>query len=170
MTLTSLPTVGTDLRHLVHSGYNPSSVIGCDLCQAFIDLGYELYADRETCPIPFFAGDVFDIVPCLFPPQADTAPSPSLRDVANLNDLRGRVKYVYAGSLFHLFDEASQEAVARRLATLLKVTPGSGPAIVFGRHLGRAMEGLVDDGGRYVLDCGFVFPRVVGLKVTMHAC
>lgn len=151
--------MGTDLRHLVRSGYNPSSVIGCDLRQAFIDLGHELYADRETCPVPFFVGDVLDIDLCSFPPQADKA-GPSLRDVRRLKDLRGRVKYVYAGSLFHLFDEGTQEAIARRLATLLDVTPGSGPAIVFGRHSGKVVEGMMDDVmGRYVSDllCGCRF-------------
>ncbi|KAG9309619.1 hypothetical protein JVU11DRAFT_10281 [Chiua virens] len=141
--------MGTDLRYLAHSGYPASSLIGCDLRQAYIDLGYELYADRETS-VPFFSADIFEMTPCAFPFDAlsdNDQIAPSLRDVRRLDELRGRVKYIYAGSLFHLFDEGTQEAIARRLATLLDVTPGSesGPTLIFGQHVGKAVEGVRED-------------------------
>ncbi|KAG6371201.1 hypothetical protein JVT61DRAFT_9825 [Boletus reticuloceps] len=136
--------MGTDLRHLVQSGYLATSVIGCDVRRDFIDLGYELYSDRDRCQISFFVGDVFDITLLPFPQVADDA-HPSLKDVQSLNELRGHVNYVYAGSLFHLFDEGTQEAIARRLATLLDVSGGSGPAVLFGKHVAQAEEGVIDD-------------------------
>ncbi|KAH0828781.1 major facilitator superfamily domain-containing protein [Lanmaoa asiatica] len=142
--------MGTDLRHLVQSGYPSMGVIGCDIRQDFIDLGHSLYADRDTCPIAFFVADVFDITLRPFPQTADSV-GPALKGVRNLNELRGRVKYVYAGALFHLFDEGTQEATARRLATLLDVTEGSGPALIFGRHSAKAEEGIISDAfGLYV--------------------
>ncbi|KAF8548903.1 hypothetical protein OG21DRAFT_665169 [Imleria badia] len=67
------------------------------------------------------------------------------RFVRSLNELRGRVKYVYAGSLFHLFDEGTQEAIARRLAVLLHVSEGNGPAVLFGRYVAQQEEGVIDD-------------------------
>lgn len=138
--------VGTDLRHLVQSGYPSTSVLGCDLQSEFIDLGHTLYGDRDTCQIPFFVGDILDVALLPFPQAADE----SLKDIRGLNELRGRVKYIYAGSLFHLFDEGTQEAIARRIATLLDVSDGNA-AVVFGKHVGKAEEGLIDDPrGRYV--------------------
>ena len=142
--------MGTDLRYLVQSGYPSESVIGCEVRREFIDLGYELYGDRDTCPIPFLVGDIFDVSPRPFPQQAGDV-CPSLNNVQCLNELRGRVKYVYAGALFHLFDEGTQEAIARRLATILDVTEGGSPAVLFGRSVAQAEEGVIDDAmGRYV--------------------
>ena len=136
--------MGTDLRHVVQVGYPSTSVIGCDIRNDFIDMGYTFYSDRDTCPVPFFVGDVFDITLHPFPQAADD-PRPSIKDVRDLNELRGRVKYIYAGSLFHLFDEGTQEAIARRLATLLDVSEGNGPAVLFGRHVAKQEEGVIDD-------------------------
>jgi len=116
--------MGTDLRHLVQSGYPSTSVLGCDLQSEFIDLGHTLYGDRDTCQIPFFVGDILDVALLPFPQAAD--------------------EYIYAGSLFHLFDEGTQEAIARRIATLLDVSDGNA-AVVFGKHVGKAEEGLIDD-------------------------
>ncbi|KAF8550470.1 hypothetical protein OG21DRAFT_1546889, partial [Imleria badia] len=76
---------GTDLRYLVQSGYPTDSVIGCDVRRDFIDPGYELYGDCDTCPIPFLVMDVFDLPRCPFPKQADEA-CPSLKDVQSLKD------------------------------------------------------------------------------------
>ncbi|KAN0082428.1 hypothetical protein V8E55_008223 [Tylopilus felleus] len=135
--------MGTDLRHLVQSGYPSTSVLGCDLQSEFIDLGHTLYGDRDTCQIPFFVGDILDVALLPFPQAADEV-CLSLKDIRSLNELRGRVKYIYAGSLFHLFDEGTQEAIARRIATLLDVSDGNA-AVVFGKHVGKAEEGLIDD-------------------------
>ena len=142
--------MGTDLRYIVKSGYPSISVIGCDVRHDFINLGHALYADRDTCPLPFFVGDIFDTTLCPFPQAADDA-CLSLQDVRSLDELRGRVRYIYTGALFHLLDEGAQEAIARRLVTLLDVTEGFGPAVLFGRHVAKEEEGVFDDSmGRYV--------------------
>ncbi|KAF8121603.1 hypothetical protein EV363DRAFT_1184899 [Boletus edulis] len=165
--------MGTDLRHLVQSGYLATSVIGCDVRRGFIDLGYELYGDHDSCQISFFVGDVFDITLLPFPQVADDA-HPSLKDVRSLNELRGHVKYVYAGSLFHLFDEGTQEAIARRLATLLDASEGSGPAVLFGKHVAQEEEGVIDDTmgrTRYAHSPASwkeLWERVLGDKIRVH--
>ncbi|KAF8553502.1 hypothetical protein OG21DRAFT_1215967 [Imleria badia] len=134
-----------------------ASVIGCDIRREFIDLGYTFYSDHDTFPAPFFVGDVFDIPLRLFPQAVNDKRTP-LKDIRNLN-------YVYAGSLFHLFDEGTQEAIARRLATLLDVSKGNGPAVLFGRHVASAQkeEGVIDDAmGQYIKQ------RVSGVLFTTH--
>jgi len=171
--LTRSRIVGTDLRHIVQSGYPSTSVIGCDIRDDFIDLGHTLYADRDTCPIPFFVGDIFDTTLRPFPQVADDG-CPSLQDVRSLNELRGRVKYVYTGALFHLFDEGTQEAIARRLVTLLDVTEGVGPAVLFGRHVAKEEEGVIDDTmgrPRYAhspASWGKLWERVLGGKIRVR--
>jgi len=167
--------MGTDLRYLVQSGYPSTSVIGCDIRGDFIDLGYELYGDRDTNQIPFFVGDIFDITLLPFPQAAAPEATRVLpKDVQSLNELRGRVKYIFAGLLFHLFDEGTQEAIARRLATLLDMTPGNGPAVIFGKHMCKAVESVIDDDmgrTRYAHSPESwvkLWERVLGDKVHVH--
>ena len=137
--LTRSRIVGTDLRHIVQSGYPSTSVIGCDVRHDFINLGHALYADRDTCSIPFFVGDIFDTTLRPFTQAADDA-CLSLQDVRSLDELRGRVRYIYTGALFHLFDEGAQEAIAWRFVMQLDVTEGFGPTVLFGRHVAKDEE------------------------------
>ena len=68
--------------------------------------------------------------------------------VTDLTQLRGKLTHIYAGALFHLFDEAVQRALAFRLALLLKRDTG---AVIFGRHQGLEEAGMIDDHlARYV--------------------
>ena len=142
--------MGTDVRKLVADGYPGSNVIGCDLRQEFLDYGYKFYQDKDTCPIHFFASDVFD-VPYPFPadklppPPSSSPPSSVVDDVSSveaLSQLHGSVTHFYTGALFHLFDESTQYAIALRVATLLKRVPG---AVVFGRHQGNEEAGMLPD-------------------------
>ncbi|EJF63731.1 hypothetical protein DICSQDRAFT_167780 [Dichomitus squalens LYAD-421 SS1] len=135
--------MGTDLRKLVYDGYPASNVVGCDLRQEYFDFGYELFGDRDRCPIRFFAGNIFDLpdVAAHTAVVQETHP-PNLASVDNLSQLRGNLTHIYTGALFHLFNEETQYQLAIRLALLLKRTPG---AIVFGRHHGLEHAGKVDD-------------------------
>ncbi|KAJ5547924.1 hypothetical protein N7513_005158 [Penicillium frequentans] len=45
---------GQDLRQLVHDGIPSSQLIGLDIEQPLMDLGYELFRDRETLESKFF--------------------------------------------------------------------------------------------------------------------
>lgn len=130
--------VGTDVRRLVFDGYPASNVLGCDLRQSYIDQGHELYRDADTCGIRFFTSDVFDI-PVR---QAAVTNALPLSDVTAFSELQNRVTHLYTALLFHLFDEASQYAIAIRVATLLRRQSG---AVIFGRHQGMPRASLITD-------------------------
>ncbi len=137
-------TVGTDVRKLAYDGYPASHILGCDLREEYIELGYTLFRDKETCPIRFFASDVFALPTSPPPPRSDAL---DITTVSDLSNLYGSLTHIYTGALFHLFDKESQHGLAVRLARLLKREPG---AIIFGRHQGLDHEGYIDDHlGRY---------------------
>lgn len=148
--------MGTDVRKLVQDGFPASRIVGCDLRSEFIDAGYTLFGDRTTCSIAFFADDIFKL--SLEPTSPQTKPSSDpLKDVTMLNDLQGRMAYIYTGALFHLFVEETQRALVWRLASLLCVPRGAvlGDApvkgcVIFGKHQGRKPAGVIDtdDSGR----------------------
>ncbi|KAJ3486379.1 hypothetical protein NLI96_g4292 [Meripilus lineatus] len=139
--------MGTDVRKLVMDGYPAQNVLGADLRQAFIDLGYQLYQDTTANPIRFFTSDIFTVHPHPSPPglaqntEINTK-CEEISQIANLEQLRGRIDHFYLGALFHLFDEETQYALALRVASLLKRQSGS---VIFGRHQGLRSAGLLDD-------------------------
>ena len=63
-------------------------VYGTGIDAAFIDLGYDLFLDRETLESGFATADLF------------SSPSAELMD-----KLGGRVDIVYAASFFNLFNQ-----------------------------------------------------------------
>jgi hypothetical protein len=130
--------VGTDVRKLARDGYLASNILGCDLRQAFIDLGFSLYQDKATNKINFFVSDIFD-VPITAPSTPTDLPASEITELAQLH---GKLTHVYTGALFHLFDESTQYAIALRIAMLLKRDTG---AIVFGRHQGLEKAGSLAD-------------------------
>lgn len=131
--------MGTDVRKLAYDGYPASNIFGCDLRVEYIELGYKLYTDEDTTPIRFFASDMFSIPVDFSPSSTDVGPETKITD---LSQLRGKVTHLYAGALFHLFDDPTQYAIALRLAALLTRERGT---IVFGRHQGLEHEGMIDD-------------------------
>ncbi|KLO13389.1 hypothetical protein SCHPADRAFT_904223 [Schizopora paradoxa] len=131
--------MGTDVRKAAHDGYPEENLVGSDLHEEYLRLGYKLYDDESTCKINFFAADIFDLD---LEENTNAVDSPlESKAIANLHDIMGRVTHVYAGLLFHLFEEDTQAQLARRLAILLKKTPGS---IIFGRHEGRDEPGFIN--------------------------
>ena len=109
---------------------------------AFWQLGHRLFKDTpESFPVPFIGGDVLDPaflqpIPPLHAPL--TTPSPALSEVTTLTALQGRISAIHASSLFHLFDEGKQRALARALAGLLAPHPG---AMIFGSHVSAPENG-----------------------------
>ncbi|KAK7676270.1 hypothetical protein QCA50_020771 [Cerrena zonata] len=89
-------------------------------------------------PIHFFTSDIFDIPVEL----ADTPPLIEISKVTEIGQLRGAISHFYTGALFHLFDEPTQYQLACRVASLLKLQPGS---VIFGRHQGLPEECYIDD-------------------------
>ncbi|KAK0356686.1 hypothetical protein LTR91_011678 [Friedmanniomyces endolithicus] len=108
-----------NLRRLVFDGVPSAQCYGADLRLEFLDLGYELFADRATLESKFIAADVFD-------------------EESGLRELDGKVDIVDASSFFHLFTLAEQKKVARRVLGLLKPRAGS---LVVGRQVGNSRPG-----------------------------
>jgi len=137
-----LAPVGTELRKALLDGYpsNAASpnLFGMDLLKEFIDYGFELFQDgpgtNKPVPISFFAGDVFD------------KKSP-------LEDLTGQFNYIFISAVFHLFDEATQRALAERLLDILDIPNQenndaqamSRECIIFGMHQGKEKEEMIED-------------------------
>lgn len=130
--------MGTDVRKLAADGYPTTRIVAADLRRTFIDLGFKLYGDAATNPIHFFTADILALSPTVAPTDTFVLPS----EVEDLTQLVGRVRHLYTGALFHLFDESTQRAIATRLARLLSDAPGS---VVFGRHQGLHTAGYIDD-------------------------
>jgi hypothetical protein len=109
----------------------------------FWDLGHELFRSTpETFPVPFIAGDIFDLsILAPVTPYNDVpkTPMPALDTLTSLNPLRGYVSAIHTSSFFHLFDEEQQTKVARALAGLLSPEPGS---VIFGLHGGLPVKGM----------------------------
>ncbi|PVH83670.1 hypothetical protein DL98DRAFT_512858 [Cadophora sp. DSE1049] len=92
---------GQDLRKLVHDGAPASSLFGAELRREFIELGYELFLDKDTLGVQFLTADIFD-------------PDSSLKQ------LDGQLDVVYIGLFLHLFDWEGQRKACERIVGLLK--------------------------------------------------
>ena len=103
-----------DIRKLVSDGALAENLHACDLEYGFIDLGYELFADRDSLKSHFFAADIFD-------------------DSGKLNETEGMFDFVHVGSFLHLFPHEDQIRVCKRIVKLIKPRDG---CIVFGRQIG----------------------------------
>lgn len=105
---------GQDIRKLVYDGAPSEKLSACDLQYGFIDLGYALFADRDSLRTHFFAADIFD-------------------ENGSLGDKSGSFDFIYAGSFLHLFSQTDQIEACKRIVKLLKPHAGS---TVFGRQMG----------------------------------
>jgi SAM-dependent methyltransferase len=112
--------VGQELRSLVAAGVPSENLYGIDLFQGFLDVGYELFKDRETLKSTLLAADIFD------------------ENSETLKDLEGKMDIVHAGSFFYLFEWDQQVLAARRCVSLLRAQPGS---ILVGKQAGDVNAG-----------------------------
>lgn len=87
----------------------------------FIDLGYDLFGDRDTLKSKFLIGDIFD----------ETTGSA-------FRELDGKVDIIYAASFFHLFNWEDQFDMTQRVVRLLKPVEGS---LILGRQRGNVISG-----------------------------
>lgn len=133
-----LVSVGTDVRHLVYEGYPASKIVGSDLYESFISLGYELFRDKETNQIKFIAGNILDVPPSPPGPVTPSTRVTTTENVSKLEDLAGSATFIYIGSVFHFFTAVQQKAIVLRLLHLWTCEPG---AIIFGSHQGLDTEG-----------------------------
>ncbi|KAF5351065.1 hypothetical protein D9756_008433 [Leucocoprinus leucothites] len=133
-----------DLRKAVVDGWPAENAIASDLRPEFWDYSHELFKSTpETFPATFIPGDSFSSAliepraPFYFEPQ--TSLPTDLRTLKSLTPLQGHISAIHASSLFHLFSEEQQLALAKQLATLLSPQPGS---VIFGSHGGRLAKGF----------------------------
>jgi len=131
--------VGSDVRRIAADGYPDYNILACELHQVFLDLGYELYNDADTCKIRFFTADALASLPPLH--EAPKAQVP-LCNVTRLDQLENRITHIFAGQMFHLFGKHEQEELAGTMGRLLKREPG---ALAFGSQQGLFTEGYLDN-------------------------
>lgn len=99
----------------MHDGAPAANLTGTDLRPEFVELGYELFRDRDTFGGAFVTGDILD---------------PSDGALAGLD---GRFDVVHSASFFHLFGWDDQVRVGERIVKFFK--PGA-KALVLGRQVG----------------------------------
>lgn len=120
---TTLLDLGTcfaqDIRKLIHDGAPDPNLYACDLKPEFLDLGYDLFRDRETCKAHFFAADIF-------------APNDALRA------LEDKVNIIHAASFLHIFGWDEQLQICQQIVRLLRPQKGS---LVIGRQVGNVAAG-----------------------------
>ncbi|KAH0350239.1 hypothetical protein KCU81_g2702, partial [Aureobasidium melanogenum] len=105
---------GQDIRRLVADEVSDEALIGSDLHQGFLDLGYDLFKDKDRLRAKFIAADVFEA-------QSELTP------------LEGNIDIIHASSFFHLFGWEGQKQIARRVVQLLKPKKDS---LLVGRQVG----------------------------------
>jgi len=133
---------GSDIRKAIEDGFPAQNIVASDLQPEFWQFGHDLFkSNASTLPVTFIPGDVFDTSLISMQPPA-TSPhhvvDVSLRsllelDSTSLNPLRGYLSAIHTSAFFHLFSKDKQIIVARKLASLLSVLPGS---IIFGCQTG----------------------------------
>lgn len=121
---------GTVVRQLVVAGVPSGRLFGTDLQPRFLELGHELFRDRETSSATFVAGDMLK------------------EDDTRLDALSGRIDVIYASAFFHLFEREDQVRAAKRMVRFLN--PQNPRAMIFGLNGGPKIDGWE----KYVLDAG----------------
>jgi hypothetical protein len=101
------------IRKLVFDGAPGENLTGSELEPAFVELGYELFQDRQKLSATFKTGDFFG---------------------ADVGGLKGQsFDYIYGGAFFHLFTWDEQVEAISRAVGLLNQKPGS---MIFGFQTG----------------------------------
>ncbi|KAI1150711.1 hypothetical protein F4825DRAFT_463160 [Nemania diffusa] len=120
------------IRQLTFEGVDSARLYGTDLHTEFIELGYELFRDRDTLKATFVAGDM------LLPHEQYA--------VSDLpNTLAGKVTIMHASNFFHLFTWESQLVLCEPLIQLLRLSSdATGPAMIMGSHCGSIRPGVSD--------------------------
>lgn len=148
--------MGADIRKAVFDGFPASQAIGCDIKDEFIQLGNNLWhefdshlkKDEESKGIRFITEDLFSIPdPILSPSEDSFTALLDLSKIKSIAELKGRVRYLFTHSVFHLFGEEKQAEMALKLGSLVsRRTDSATKSVIFGRHIGATVEekGFVD--------------------------
>lgn len=118
---------GQDLRKLQFDGAPPHSLYGLDVEPSFLELGYDLFCDRDgMAEATFVSGSLLKDV------DEDASTSDSL------SQLHGAIDIVHASSLLHLFTWDEQVRAASRLVGFAKTKAG---CMILGRQVGALIAG-----------------------------
>ncbi|KAK7996667.1 hypothetical protein PG989_004707 [Apiospora arundinis] len=131
---------GQDLRRLVLDGAPPENLTGLDIAESLMELGKDLFLDRDTLESRFVVADVFK-------GAAQGSAWTQLQE-------GGGFDVIHCSAFFHLFSLDDQIAAAKQVAGLVKkggnhrgsVRPGNVPAIKEGsvsfRHDIRSLDDM----------------------------
>ncbi|KAK0612113.1 methyltransferase domain-containing protein [Immersiella caudata] len=114
--------MGHDIRKLVFDGIPGESLVGVELQQGFIDLGFELFRDQDFLKAKFLLGDV-------------------MKDGAPWDELYGKFDIVHFGMFLHMWTYEEQIAVLERGIKCLKPEVGT---TIIGNAVA-VVDGAVED-------------------------
>ncbi|KIH89205.1 hypothetical protein SPBR_07674 [Sporothrix brasiliensis 5110] len=120
---------GYMLRQLAADGAPTANLVGSDLEQLFIDLGFDLFRDRDTFKGTFVAADMLE----------DDEAGAGQKELTALD---GTLDVVHAASFFHIFSWEDQVRLGERVvrffrpADKTKATNSGQPRLLFGRQVG----------------------------------
>ena len=109
---------------MVADGVPSENLYGADLRLEFLELGYELFKDKDRLKTHFIEADVFD----------DEG-----KGGKELKKLDGKIDIIHAASFLHLFTWDDQVRAGSRMVRLLR--PTTKDALVLGRQLGTIKPG-----------------------------
>ncbi|KAF4969554.1 hypothetical protein FSARC_3237 [Fusarium sarcochroum] len=113
--------LGQVLRKLAADGVDPKKLYGTDILSEYLDLGFDLFKDRDYFDQShFIAADLI---------QHDKA----------LARLDGKVTLIHASNLFHLFDWEQQVQISQNIVKLFKCQHEG--VLLFGWQIGRLDPG-----------------------------
>lgn len=120
--------LGQDVRRLAFDGAPSENLYGLDLYSELMELGYELFRDRETLKATFLAQDFFEDTPLLW-------------------KIDGRLGAINSGYFMHLWDWEGQVKLGLRMVKMLASGQDEGGLLV-GVHFGQKQPLTVkmDDG------------------------
>ncbi|KAL8831867.1 MAG: hypothetical protein Q9191_000619 [Dirinaria sp. TL-2023a] len=137
-----------DIRKLIYDGVPSDRLYGTDFNSDFLELGYELFADKETCAAHFFAANVF-------------------QDGEMWDRVRGKMDFIHLGNFLHLFSWDNQLKICKRAIEILKPQKGS---IVFGRQTGNLKAQEVENAASGEKDASMVWRHdAESFKKLWHA-
>lgn len=98
---------GTDIRYLVADGADPSLITGTDQFPEYIQLGFDLFGDKDRLTTRFIFEDFF-------------SEQFAQKALNNNTDDSSKYDIAYAGSVYHLFSLEQTEKFTQLVSSLLK--------------------------------------------------
>jgi SAM-dependent methyltransferase len=117
--------LGQDIRKLAFDGAPGEHLVGAELSEGFIELGYELFRDREKLGATLLAANILD-------------------EEGPLQELKHTFDVVQLGMILHLFSWDEQVVVFKHAIGLLKDAKGS---LIIGQATGH-LDGALTPGWR----------------------